>query len=195
MEVRMEPKTEVRMLTREIDLFMAFVKNANRYVEFGCGGSTLIAANNVSKSVVSVDSSLDWITRVSDQCKETKIEPELAYVDIGDVGEWGTPLNEDKKELWPNYYSSLWAIKDTWDADLFFIDGRFRVACFASICFHCRSPIIGFHDFASRQDHYGEILQIGRVIASSGNLSFFMPIPNTQSKAYKLLELHRFDYK
>jgi hypothetical protein len=78
------------------------------------------------------------------------------------------------------------------DADLYFIDGRFRTACFAQIVLHCGpNAIIGFHDFRSRP-HYHRVLDIAREIAEAEDLTLFQPMPWMRERAIAILRESSF---
>jgi predicted RNA methylase len=184
------------MTMKEIELFQSFVMNANSYVEFGCGYSTLMAALYVKNKIISVDSSKEWINLTRKQCEGNLIKPEFCFVDIGEVGDWGTPSNENEKEKWPNYHSNIWGFHGSWGADLYFIDGRFRVACFAQIYRRCDiQSIIGIHDFKSREKHYGVIRELGREIASAYDISFFLPIPDKMPRSQEIIDEYKYNYR
>jgi predicted RNA methylase len=183
------------MTENELMLFLSFVRNSENYLEFGCGGSTNIAASYVTKRVISIDSSEKWIETVKEDCRSTKIEVEFVYKDIGPVGDWGMPIGEPKKK-WEDYHNAIWYIENSRDTDLFFIDGRFRVACFAQIILHSkRNTIIGIHDFNSRQKHYGAINEIGREIACTGDLSFFLSRWKHPEKTVQILEEYKQNWR
>jgi hypothetical protein len=48
--------------------FLSFLRCARRYLEFGSGGSSHAAALVVSESVISVDSSNEWLQAVEHAC-------------------------------------------------------------------------------------------------------------------------------
>ena len=174
------------MYAEEAALFTCFVKNAASYVEFGTGGSTVLASRHVRERIVSVDSSQEWLDQVRSACTNSSVAPELLYADIGATGDWGFPTDNQSRHRWPSYHSDVWNIEGSSDADLYLVDGRFRVACFAQVVLHCRpSAIIGIHDFASRPA-YHRIREVAREIATAGDLSFFLPLPDKE-KAHALL--------
>jgi hypothetical protein len=167
-------------------------------VEFGCGGSTFLASHFVKNKIISVDSSTKWIELVKIECQKYPYQriPEFYYADIGSTGEWGTPNDINEREKWLNYHSGVWGIEGTWNADLYFIDGRFRVACFAQIYRRCNiQSIIGVHDFLSRVKHYSPILELGREIASAEDMSFFVPIPNKMKRSQEIIDEFAYNYK
>jgi hypothetical protein len=184
------------MSVYEIELLTYFLKHSNTYVEFGSGGSTVLASNYVKEKVISVESSLMWLEKVKKECEESRIMPKFYYPDIGDTREWGTPVDINKINLWSNYHEGVWGLDESWGADLYFIDGRFRVACFCQIYRRCDiQSLIAIHDFSSREKHYGIIRELGKEIASIENLSFFLPIPNRMKKSQEILDAYKYNHK
>ena len=181
------------MSENEETLFRAFVNNTTRYLEFGAGGSTIIASEIVKYSVQSVESSKAWIHNVNAECLNNRVKPSFIYANIGEIGEWGTPINEKQKSLWKNYHS-IWDLPHTTNADIYFIDGRFRVACFAQICINCKhNTIIGVHDY--KRSAYSDIPKIGKTIASIENIAFFSPKKSERDLIIRVLEDHKEDYR
>lgn len=133
---------------------------ANSLVEFGSGGSTLLAARSPSlRRIWSVESDPAWVARLH-------AEPDIAAaaqsgrlhlqsVDIGPVGGYGFPRDEAFRDRWPSYYESVWADAATLDTDLVLIDGRFRVACALEALARCRPhAVLLFHDFWNRAPYH-----------------------------------------
>jgi len=177
---------QARMSNKELALYMSFLKHSERYIEFGTGGSTVVASEHVKSWIISVDSSQGWLDKVLGACAGKKTIPEMKFIDIGKTGEWGMPIEPSRIQSWPSYHSSIWNSR-TSEADLYLVDGRFRVACFAQIVLHCRpDAIIGFHDFTSRP-HYHRVKEIAREVASAEDMSLFQPLPNVGEQAYRIL--------
>jgi hypothetical protein len=120
-----------RMSRAELALFTAFLRRSRRYVEFGTGGSTCTASNCVAELIISVDSSREWLNKVYAHCDG--IKPRLVHIDIGETIQWGFPKDDSTRESWPRYHSAVWDDPDSKTADLYLIDGRFRVACLAGV--------------------------------------------------------------
>jgi hypothetical protein len=164
------------MAPDEWKTFDGFVRCAERYVEFGSGASTVLAAATVKNWVIAFDSSRSWLDRVAEACRQrkTRLEPELVHVDIGETGEWGFPKDETSRDRWPLYHSSMWNDPRLAEADLYLIDGRFRLACFAQALLHCSDgAFIAFHDYASRP-HYHAAATLAREVVRVNDLSIFM---------------------
>ena len=169
-----------RMSDEEIALFVSFVRNSRDYVEFGTGGSTAVASKYVKNSILSVDSSQEWLDQVERACASSQTKPTLMYIDIGPTGEWGFPTDPSTKPRWPDYHSAIWRSPSSAEADLYLVDGRFRVACLAQIVLHCKpTAIIGIHDFSSRAA-YHRVKEIAQEIATAGDMSFFLPLPRKE---------------
>lgn len=181
------------MSADELNLFLCFIRNSTSYLEFGTGGSTFVASQNVKESIISVDSSQEWLDKVMTACTGSKVVPKLIYVDIGKVGDWGVPLEREKMETWPRYHENVWEIGESANADLIMVDGRFRVACFAQAVLRGkRSAIIGIHDFNSRPQYHC-VRDMAREIASVESLSFFQPRDDARERAENILKHFRLD--
>lgn len=181
-----------RMSAKEFDLFLAFIKNCENYVEFGAGGSTFVASQYVKRSILSLDSSTEWLDLVQKACAPNPTAPTTIYVNIGTIGQWGYPTDLNTKHLWPRYCENMWAHDDAKRGDLYMIDGRFRVASFASTILNCnKNAIIMFHDFSSRKE-YHLIREIAREIATSEDMSAFVPRANVETIANNIFENYKF---
>ena len=134
------------MVASEISLYTKYISNCSQYFEYGIGGSTVFASDNSNAIIRGVDSSQEWINKVTKLTDATRVK--LCHVDIGPIGEWGNPKGEDHKNLWPGYSSSIF--NTDIKPDFILVDGRFRVACIIqSIIFsikHKINPIISLHD-------------------------------------------------
>jgi hypothetical protein len=55
-----------RMSDPELILFRSFLRKSARYLEFGCGGSTVLAGADAKEWIIAVDSSREWLQRVTE---------------------------------------------------------------------------------------------------------------------------------
>lgn len=182
------------MTHQERTLLSSFLVMSDNYVEFGSGGSTVMACQNVRRSVLSVDSDQEWIDKVKAECalKETPVQPEMVHIDIGKIGEWGYPIGQESRLRWARYHEAIWQDPRTSDADLFFVDGRFRVACFIQALLHAGPrALILMHDFSDRPD-YHVVRRFAREIAVAEKMSVFQRHPNMDcSEMVGCLQEHR----
>jgi hypothetical protein len=186
----------ITMAPDEWNAFAGFVRCAARYVEFGAGASTVLAASSVTDWVVAFDSSQGWLARVAEACRErrTNIAPTLSYIDIGETGDWGFPKGETSRARWPLYHSSMWDDGRLAEADLYLVDGRFRLACFVQALLHCSDgAFVAFHDYTSRP-YYHAAAALAREVTRVDDLSIFMRAPGFDHKqAQRLLADHAHD--
>lgn len=174
-----------QMTKDEIQCLSGFLACTDKYLEFGTGGSTCLAASLVHHSIVSVDSSSRWIDAVRETCAAHAdwVQPNLVHVDIGSVGDWGWPIDPAAKARWPNFHSQIWENSDAIGADLVMLDGRFRVACFLQTILRARpDALIAIHDFANRAAYHA-VHQFGREIARVDELSIFVRRPGCDMEA------------
>jgi hypothetical protein len=184
------------MSDNEVLLFESLARCSDIYVEFGAGGSTLSACNLVRCTVLSAESSREWAGKVRDECLRagTRITPAIHHVDIGPTRRWGYPDTENHKHLWCRYHQEIWGHQAAQKADLYFIDGRFRVACAMQILI--RGDVdctIAIHDFPLRQ-YYHVIRDFAREVANTGTLSVFRIKNNfDRRRAAAILEEYQYD--
>ena len=116
------------------------LRAAGTYLEFGAGGSTVLAAQLSVPSITSIESSKAWIDHVAGSIGSfaSKSVVRLLHADIGETKEWGHPVDDSAIRRWPGYFWGAWeAVRQGGlDPDLVLVDGRFRVACFLSSLLH-----------------------------------------------------------
>ncbi len=170
----------------ELGLLQTEMAQADSYLEFGMGGSTLLAAANIGR-IVSVDSDPDWVRRVKEMIPSRPGDDKISLIhcDIGAVGPWGYPINRDRSASWPRYFIEPWEkfLSNREMPDLIYVDGRFRVACilYSLFCirgrrwslFRKRSRI-AVHDFFDRP-HYQPVLKYAQVVARNNTLGVLEP--------------------
>lgn len=169
-----------RMSGAETALLTSFLRRTSTYLEFGTGGSTVLAARFVESRITSVDSSVEWLDKVRAACTEAgcKAELDLVFVDIGPTRDWGYPSDSATAPRWPAYHEAVWDRPQARQADFCLVDGRFRAACFLQTLLHCRpDTLIAIHDFDSRPG-YHIARQLAREVAMAEDLSVFLPRPD-----------------
>ncbi len=77
-----------QMTEAEVTQFELQLAGLGSLLEFGCGGSTLVAARQVRR-IVSVDSDPVWLGKVQAEVTREVVEFTPFHADIGPVGEWG----------------------------------------------------------------------------------------------------------
>ena len=148
------------MTDDEIAVLRECYSKATSLVEFGSGGSTLLAARSASlQRIWSVESDPGWVARLRGVAEIRQAEQagrlHLRHVDIGPTGDHGTPRDESAQARWPDYHEAVWSDPATAAADLVLVDGRFRVACALQALAHCQPhTILLMHDFWGRTPYH-----------------------------------------
>jgi hypothetical protein len=183
------------MTAKEQALLLSFLRSAGSLVEFGCGGSTVAATAAMVGAITSFDSSREWLDKVASACAvhRDRPQPRLVHVDIGPTTSWGYPVGDAHRILWPRYATAAWDIERTEDADLFLVDGRFRVSCTLEALRRCRSDaVLLIHDFGTRPA-YHVIREFALEVGVEESLSAFVRRPDFDDpRALAILEHVRY---
>ncbi|MBT8595652.1 hypothetical protein G6672_09235 [Polynucleobacter paneuropaeus] len=145
-----------------LECFKRCISKSNVYMEFGSGGSTMLALNTESvKAIISVDSDKTWVNSVKEVVKVAPANPSkriyMEHADIGPVGDWGVPINHDHFKSYHQYMSLPWMVakREQLIPDLILVDGRFRIASFLFSLVNARSgTTILFDDYFDRPEYF-----------------------------------------
>ncbi len=116
--------------------FREQLATARNYLEYGSGGSTILA-NQVVTNLVSVDSDANFLGDVQRKMEQQDRHSmaKLIHVNIGLTQHWGMPVftkpTRRRLRRWEEYAKAPWRYYRTiaQQPDLILVDGRFRVAC------------------------------------------------------------------
>jgi hypothetical protein len=141
----------------ETALLCGAYAEARVILEYGAGGSTLIAGQVPGAKVFAVDSDPAWIARLSSRFAANPPEASvvLHHADIGPVRDWGHPADRSGRARWPGYASDIWERPDFTAPDVVFIDGRFRLACFLTVLLRSQGMVtVLWDDYAERPAYH-----------------------------------------
>jgi hypothetical protein len=163
--------------------FREQLAKARNYLEYGSGGSTVLA-NQVVTNLVSVDSDANFLGEVRrklGQC-DRRAMAKLIHVNIGFTEHWGMPVftkpTRRRLRRWEEYARAPWRYFRTigQQPDLVLVDGRFRVACVLESLLSL-SPLsetqILLDDYAGRP--YYEIVEQFADIELAGRMAILRP--------------------
>jgi hypothetical protein len=131
---------------------------AETILEYGSGGSTVLASRMNNKKVFSVESDLNWAKSLRSalsirfpECKSTHVH----HVDIGATKAWGYPVDDSQWKNYHNYALDIWDQSFFEHPDLILIDGRFRLGCFAAALLKVKKPTtVLFDDYFDRPEYH-----------------------------------------
>lgn len=126
-------------------------------LEYGSGGSTLVAGENPEGVIFSVESDANWIAMMQRWFDENPPSGQvvLHHADIGDTKAWGMPVNNRRVARWPGYPMSVWDRDDFQQPDTVLIDGRFRLACFLTVLLRSTRPVrVLWDDYSDRTAYH-----------------------------------------
>ncbi len=172
---------ELTLPQAEANALRSALAQASVVLEYGAGGSTVLAAEMADKTVFSVESDAAFLAQMQGYFAKN---PPLANLhlhhgDIGPTRDWGHPVDDSQFRKWPDYPNSVWARPDFMHPDLVLIDGRFRVACMLTVMFKITRPVtVLFDDYLDR-NAYHSIEDLIRPTAMIGRMARFDVTPTT----------------
>jgi hypothetical protein len=167
-----------------VPFFLELLASTATYLEFGMGGSTVLAAMHGVR-FVSVDSDPYFKRAVENKIEaDGNADPEtqtLIHADIGPTEAWGTPVvrtaTPERVAKWRRYLDAPWtAMKDKPGPYLVLVDGRFRVAC-ALVAAQKLDPAqtqILIDDYDGRE-HYRVVERHLELKGQAGRMALFAP--------------------
>lgn len=172
---------------------------AGAYLEFGAGGSTLMAVE-AGVSCDSVEASARWIGgMVEHPAIAAAVEDKrlrFHFADIGRVTAWSMPHPRTPIAAWANYYLQVWDVIDA-TPDLVLVDGRFRPACLTCALMAAPDALVLMHDYdlnIPNRQGYERVTEVADLVEQTGMLAGFRRRADfSVSKALGLLNRVRDD--
>ena len=189
-----------RMSQSEFQVYTSFLRKTRVLIEFGCGGSTMLALKLGVPHIFSTESDPEWAEKLRTSSELTSLpeecRPAIRYCDIGPVGEWGAPVDESGRERWPRYHADVWNDVASNKVDCVLVDGRFRVACVLQALLRIRAdvPVI-VHDFWNRE-HYHAVLPFLAGVSRVDTMMIGRRLPEARREDITAcLDTYEFDYR
>jgi hypothetical protein len=175
------PTADLTLPPREAALLSTEYARARVILEYGSGGSTLLAARQPGKLVFSVESDRRWAEDLQlGLDREAPPSPAVIYpVDIGPTGDWGRPRDDRAWRRFHRYPLAIWDEPFFRHPDVVLIDGRFRAACLVTVCLRITRPVtVLFDDYANRPAYHA-VERLARPAAIVGRMARFDLSPCT----------------
>lgn len=168
---------------------------ASSILEYGSGGSTVLASELAGKRIISVESDADWAAMMRGWFAENPGESlvELIHADIGPTKEWGHPAGDAGWRKFPAYPLAVWddVVPQGLAPDVVLVDGRFRAGCALATAFRTTRPVtLLFDDYTPRKAYHAveEFLGQPEII---GRMAVFdiSPMPVPADRLLRVIEL------
>ena len=172
-------RPDLTMPEAEAEVLRAAYAAAGVILEYGTGGSTLLAAEMPGKTIFAVESDRRWLSMMRGWlAAHPGASPvHLHQADIGATRRWGHPRNETRWRQYADYPLGVWERDDFRQPDVVLIDGRFRVGCFLATILRITRPVtILFDDYLPRLA-YRAVEEWFAPVAITGRMAQFQVSP------------------
>lgn len=187
-------RPELTLPAAEAEVLRAAYARADVILEYGSGGSTVLAAE-MGKTVTSVESDQAWAQMMRDwfAANPPKGEVHIVWSDIGPTKEWGHPVDDSAWKQFPAYPLAVW---DRLEAEgqapeVVLVDGRFRAGCALATAFRTQRPVtLLFDDYTPRKAYHAVEDFLGRPV-TIGRMAVFdiSPMPVPADRLLRVIEL------
>ena len=148
------PRPILTMPGPEAEAWVAACTDAQVVLEYGSGGSTVVAAE-AGAEVWSVESDADWAAGMAEWFAQNPANVHLHHADIGPTRDWGYPVDDSRFRAWPDYALKVWDMPEFKHPDVVLVDGRFRLGCFLTVAYRIIRPVrLYFDDYLSRPAYH-----------------------------------------
>lgn len=167
----------------EATTLRAAYEGASVILEYGSGGSTVMAGDMPGKRVFSVESDKDWALMMRQWFTENPpaagSEVDVIWSDVGPVKEWGYPTDTAQYMRYPRYPLEVWGLPEFQQPDVVLVDGRFRTGCAMATALRTAKPVQLFIDDYKRRKQYHVIEEFFGPPKLSGRMAGFQVKPIT----------------
>lgn len=157
------------------ELVRARYAAATVILEYGSGGSTLLAAGLPGKLIFSVESDRAWALALQTRIDLADLPSPVTiqHADIGPTGRWGRPLDDSHWHKYHHYPLRIWSEPYFRQPDLILIDGRFRAACLVAACLHVTRPTTVLFDDYTDRPAYHVVERLVKPVLTVGRMAEF----------------------
>ncbi len=176
-------RPELTLPEAEASVLREAYRAAQTVLEYGSGGSTLMAAE-LGKRVFAVESDQNWAQMMRNwlAAHPVQVAVDVIWANIGPTTDWGRPVDDRKWKSFARYALEIWDHPRFEHPDVIFVDGRFRMGCALASVFRINRPVPLFYDdYTNRPRHHQIESFLGAPAAITGRMARFdltpMPVP------------------
>ncbi len=176
-------RPELTLSEAEAETLRAAYAGADVILEYGSGGSTVMAGEMPGKRVFSVESDQDWAQMMrawfAENAPAKGTEVDVIWADIGPTREWGYPQDTGQYMRYPRYALGVWDLPEFVQPDVVLVDGRFRTGCAMATALRTAKPVQLFIDDYKRRRQYHVVEEFFGPPRMSGRMAEFTVSPLT----------------
>lgn len=162
--------------------------DADVILEYGSGGSTIVASELPGKTVFSVESDQAWAemmqTYLAQNAPASATRVDVIWADVGPTKEWGYPQTNRGWRRFADYPLGVWELPEFKQPDVVLVDGRFRAGCVMATAFLTKGPVRLLVDDYKRRKYYHKVEEFLGTPRLIGRMAEFdvhpMPVPATR---------------
>ncbi|QYX55451.1 hypothetical protein K1T73_10050 [Roseovarius sp. SCSIO 43702] len=150
-------RPELTLPEAEAGRVRAAYEEARVILEYGSGGSTVMAGEMPGKRVFSVESDEDWAAMMQGwfDANPPRSEVDVIWSDVGETKAWGYPKRADDYMKFARYPLGVWDLDEFEQPDVVLVDGRFRTGCAMATALRTARPVtLLFDDYAPRRQYH-----------------------------------------
>lgn len=188
-------RPELTLPEAEAEVLRAAYAKADVILEYGSGGSTVMAGEMPDKRVFSVESDKDWALMMRGWFEENApakgSEVDVIWSDIGPTKEWGYPTDAGHYMRYPRYPLEVWDLPEFRQPDVVLVDGRFRTGCVMATALRTERPVQVFVDDYKRRKQYHVVEEFIGAPRMTGRMAGFEVEPLTlpQNELLNVIEM------
>lgn len=185
MTVAPPQRPELTMPEAEAEVVRRAYQAADVILEYGTGGSTVMASEMPGTRVFAVESDQAWAQMMRDWFDHAPpadgTQVDVIWSDIGPTEQWGFPAGDSGWSRYARYPLAVWDLPDFRQPDVVLVDGRFRTGCAMAAAFRSTRPVTVLVDDYVKRKQYHRIESYLGAPALTGRLARFevtpMPVP------------------
>jgi hypothetical protein len=118
-------RPDLTMPEAEAAALLAAYAGAGAVLEYGSGGSTVLAAE-AGAEVWAVESDAAWAAKMQAwfAAHPATGRAHVVHADIGPTRDWGHPVDGSRLRQWPDYALKVWDLPGFRHPDVVLVDGR-----------------------------------------------------------------------
>ncbi|MEL7012482.1 MAG: hypothetical protein AAFO72_04295 [Pseudomonadota bacterium] len=143
-------RPELTLPEAEAATLGAAYERANVILEYGSGGSTVMAGALPGKQVFAVENDKAWALMMREWFAQNPpnggTAVDIIWNDTGETKAWGYPKDTAHYLRYPQYALKVWELDEFRQPDVVFVDGRFRTGCILACALRTGRPVRVFVD-------------------------------------------------